>query len=243
MSFTVLPAIDIRGGRVVRLRQGDYTQETRYDADPRAVAQSFADAGATWLHLVDLDAARAGGYTLAPLLRELVRDTGLRIQTGGGVRGSDDLQRIWEAGASRVVVGTLAVREPGRFASWLHEYGASRLTLALDTRRDAQGVWRLPVHGWTETGGGQLDESLRYFSDHGLQHLLCTDIDRDGMLSGPNVELYAWLHRLAPRVALQASGGVRDAADVAAVRAAGCAGVVLGKVLLDGRLQLAELLP
>ncbi len=242
MSFTVYPALDIRDGQVVRLLQGDYAQQTTYGDDPLPRAQAFAAAGAQWMHLVDLDAARAGGYTLAPLLARIAADTRLQVQTGGGVRCRDDVARILDAGASRVVVGSLAVREPAQVLAWLREFGAARLTIALDTRQGDDGVWRLPVHGWTETADVTLDELAMRYAQAGMQHLLCTDIARDGMLSGPNLDLYAHLSRLLPGVAVQASGGVRDVADVAAARAAGCAGAVLGKALLEGRLLLQEAL-
>ena len=242
MSFTVYPAIDVREGRVVRLRQGDYADETRYGDDPLAFAQSYADAGATWLHLVDLDAAKAGGYTLQPLLRDIVASTGLQMQTGGGVRTREDVAALLDAGASRVVIGSLAVRDPASVLAWIGEFGSERITVALDTRRDADGIWRLPVHGWTETASETLDELLRRYADGGLQHVLCTDIERDGMLSGPNIELYRGVCAMHPALQLQASGGVRDVADVIAAREAGCGGAVLGKALLEGRLSLPEAL-
>lgn len=242
MSFTVYPAIDVREGRVVRLRQGDYAQETRYPADAFELAQRYAAIGAEWLHLVDLDAARAGGYTLAPLLRRIANETPLRVQTGGGVRAEDDVSRLLDAGAARVVVGSLAVREPERVAEWIVRQGAERIIVALDTRQDAVGRWRLPVHGWTETSDRSLDEVIAFYAANGLRHLLCTDITRDGMLSGPNLALYAHLRKLAPTLALQASGGVRYLADVRAAGDTGCAGVVLGRALLEGQLDLGEAL-
>ena len=242
MDFTVYPALDIRDGRVVRLAQGDYARETRYGDDPLPRARAFAQAGARWMHLVDLDAARAGGYTLLELLDGIVGDTGLRVQTGGGVRSREDVARILDAGAARVVVGSLAVRQPQTVAGWLAEFGGERITVALDTRQDAAGTWRLPVHGWTEDAGATLDDLLPTYLAAGLRHLLCTDIARDGMLSGPNLDLYAHLRALAPGVAVQASGGVRDAADVHGARQAGCAGAVLGRALLEGRLHLADAL-
>ena len=242
MTFTVYPAIDVRGGRVVRLRQGDYADETRYGEDPLAFAKCYAEAGAKWLHLVDLDAAKAGGYTLLPLLAKIVASTGLQVQTGGGVRIRADVRALLEAGATRVVVGSLAVREPDAVIDWLEEFGSEVLTIALDTRQDADGQWRLPVHGWTQTAEHTLDVLLEHYAQAGLRHLLCTDIARDGMLTGPNLDLYRHLCAGYPGVQLQASGGVRDVADVTAARAAGCAGAVLGKALLDGRLALAEAL-
>lgn len=241
-EFTLYPAIDVRHGRIVRLAQGDYAQETRYGDDPLALARAYAEQGAGWLHLVDLDAARAGGYTLIELVRGIVESTGLRVQTGGGVRSRDDVQRILDAGAARVVVGSLAVREAGMVCGWIGEFGAERITVALDTRQDREGTWRLPVHGWTETAAGTLQEMARRYAAQGLAHLLCTDITRDGMMTGPNLALYRLLVDEVPGLALQASGGVRDLADVVAARAQGCAGIVLGRSLLEGRLQLPEAL-
>ncbi|WP_394004860.1 1-(5-phosphoribosyl)-5-[(5-phosphoribosylamino)methylideneamino]imidazole-4-carboxamide isomerase [Luteimonas sp. WGS1318] len=242
MAFTVYPAIDIRHGRVVRLAQGDYAQETRYGDDPLAQIEAYAEAGAEWLHLVDLDAAREGGYTLAPLLARIRADTGLRVQTGGGVRTEDDVRRILDAGAERVVVGSLAVREPARVLKWIETFGAEHVTVALDTRQGRDGVWHLPVHGWTETADATLDVLAVRYAQGGLTHLLSTDIARDGMLSGPNLDLYAHLKALVPTLEVQASGGVRELADVRAAKAQGCGGIVLGRALLEGRLGVAEAL-
>ena len=241
-GFTVYPAIDVRDGRVVRLAQGDYARETRYEGAPLDVASRYAEQGAQWLHLVDLDAARAGGYTLAPLLGEIARHTPLKVQTGGGVRQRDDVARILDAGADRVVIGSLAVREPDTVLAWLAEFGSERITVALDSRRDRDGLWRLPVHGWTETASETLDELAVRYANAGLRHLLCTDIARDGMLTGSNLALYAYLHDTVPSLAVQASGGVSAVADVEGARETGCAGIVLGRALLEGRFTLPEAL-
>lgn len=241
-AFTVYPAIDVRGGRVVRLAQGDYARETRYPGDPLALARNYADAGARWLHLVDLDAARTGGYTLEPLLQALRRDGRLEVQTGGGVRATADVARLLDVGAARVVVGSLAVREPALVRGWLDQFGPDRITVALDARLDAQGVWRLPVHGWTRTGDQRLDDLVAEYASAGLRHLLSTDIDRDGMLAGPNLALYAHLRRLAPSLRVQASGGVAATDDISSARAAGCDGIVLGRALLEGRFTLGQAL-
>lgn len=241
-DYVLYPAIDVREGRVVRLRQGDYAQETRYADDPLALASRYAQAGARWLHLVDLDAARLGGYTLAPLLAALKSSTRLKVQTGGGVRSEQDVEALLAAGADRVVIGSLAVREPGRVAAWIARFGAERITVALDTRRDEEGRWRLPVHGWTESGGKELDVLAAAYAEVGLRHLLCTDISRDGMLTGPNFDLYRYLCERFPRIAVQASGGVSAAGDVAQAKAVGCGGIVLGKALLDGRFALDDVI-
>jgi phosphoribosylformimino-5-aminoimidazole carboxamide ribotide isomerase len=226
----------------VRLRQGDYARETRYDGTPLAVAQRHAQEGARWLHLVDLDAAREGGYTLAPLLRRIAADGRLRVQTGGGVRDEAAVESMLSQGAARVVVGSLAVRESERVAGWLQRYGVERITIALDTRQDADGVWQLPVHGWTENAGLDLGACLDLYRAAGARHLLCTDIARDGMLQGPNLDLYRLLVAREDGFLVQASGGVRDVADIVASRDAGCAGAVLGRALLEGRFELAEAL-
>jgi phosphoribosylformimino-5-aminoimidazole carboxamide ribotide isomerase len=236
-GFELLPAIDVRTGRVVRLRQGDYTQETRYADDPALLARRHAEAGARWLHLVDLDAAREGGYTLAPLLGAIKRTTSLRVQTGGGIRSRADVARLLDAGADRVVIGSLAVREPATVARWLHEFGPDRITVALDAR-NIDGQWQLPVSGWTEQIGARLEDLVAEYAASGLRHLLCTDIDRDGMLAGLNLQLYRDVLALVPNLELQASGGVRNLDDVVAARETGCGGAVLGKALLDGHLPL-----
>jgi phosphoribosylformimino-5-aminoimidazole carboxamide ribotide isomerase len=237
--FDVLPAIDVRNGAVVRLRQGDYAQETRYPEDPLALAKRYAEAGAQWLHLVDLDAARHGGYTLATLLARIKAETPLRVQTGGGVRSMADVQSIVEAGADRVVVGSLAVRKPEDVARWLTSFGVDQITVALDARL-VEGQWRLPTAGWTEQSDVVLDELIEFYARAGLRHLLCTDIERDGMLTGPNLDLYRHVAKLAPELQLQASGGMRGIEDIVASRESGCSGAVLGKALLEGRFGIGD---
>jgi phosphoribosylformimino-5-aminoimidazole carboxamide ribotide isomerase len=236
-TFQVYPAIDVRGGRVVRLAQGDYARETGYADDPLAIARRYAAAGAAWLHLVDLDAARSGGYGLHALLASIKAETGLRVQTGGGVRGRGDVERLLADGADRAVVGSLAVEAPSRVVEWLAAFGSERLAVALDVR-EQDGRWYPATRGWTRQSPVALDALLRRYADAGLRHLLCTDIARDGMLSGPSLALYADLRAWVPGLALQASGGARDLADVRAARDAGCSGIVLGKALLEGRMDL-----
>lgn len=240
-GFALLPALDIRDGRVVRLHQGDYARETRYPDAPLEVAMRYAHAGAQWLHLVDLDAAREGGYTLAPLLEAIRDQTRLRIQTGGGVRSEADVAALLSAGAERVVIGSLAVRSPELVIDWLQQFGPDRITVALDAR-ESEGRWLLSTAGWTQQSGLTLEALVRRYADAGLRHLLCTDIDRDGTLTGPNIGLYRRLAASAPSLKLQASGGVRGIADIAAARGAGCSSAVLGKALLEGHFDLGAAL-
>ena len=240
MSFDVIPAIDLRGGQVVRLKQGDYAQQTTYAADPHALAQRYADAGARWLHLVDLDGARSGQLDNLAVIRSIAAD-GMRVQAGGGVRDEVDLQRLFDAGVQRVVLGSVAIRNPELVAGWLGKYGADRLTLALDTRC-INGRWILPSVGWTEIGTRTLDELAPWYAGRGARHLLCTDIDRDGMLAGFNLDLYRHLADNVPQLAVQASGGVRSLDDIRAAREAGAGGVILGRALLEGRFTIEDAL-
>ena len=241
MSFQVIPAIDLRGGRVVRLRQGDFAHETAYARDPTLLARGYADAGAEWLHVVDLDGARSGAFANLDLVEDIARGGALKVQAGGGVRTADDLRRLFGAGVARVVVGSVAVRDPRTTAMWIDRFGPDRLVLALDVRRQA-GAWRLPVNGWTEDSGATLDALARQYARAGARHLLCTDIDRDGTLGGFNLDLYRDLHGFTPGLEIQASGGARMPSDIVKVREAGASGVVLGRALLEGRFTLREAL-
>lgn len=240
MNFEVIPAIDLRGGQVVRLRQGDYAQETQYAAAPGDLAAKYAQAGARWLHVVDLDGARAGDLANLSVIEALAK-AGMQVQAGGGVRAEDDVHRLFDAGVSRVVVGSVAIREPERVAAWLEKHGAARFTVALDTRRRENG-WALPSAGWTEDEARTLDELAPWYAARGARHLLCTDIERDGMLAGFNLELYRHLAQTVPQLAVQASGGVRSLEDIRAAREAGAGGVILGRALLEGRFTLEDAL-
>ncbi|HEX7370326.1 MAG TPA: 1-(5-phosphoribosyl)-5-[(5-phosphoribosylamino)methylideneamino]imidazole-4-carboxamide isomerase [Rhodanobacteraceae bacterium] len=241
MSFQVIPAIDLRGGRVVRLRQGDYARETVFPDDPVELAQRYADEGAEWLHVVDLDGARGGQFQNLTAIEAITRTHALKIQAGGGVRTTDDLRRLYSAGVTRVVVGSLAVENPYATAIWVTQFGADRLVLALDVRRQA-GAWRLPVHGWTEDSCVQLETLATHYARAGARHLLCTDIARDGTLGGFNLDLYRDLRDTAGDFDVQASGGACSLDDIRKVRAVGVRAVVLGRALLERRFTLKEAL-
>lgn len=236
----LLPAIDIRNGRVVRLYEGDFMRETVFPFDPLQLAARYAEAGAEWLHVVDLDGARYGSSRIGALLEGLVR-SGLRLQVGGGVRQESDVQRLLEAGAMRVVVGSVAVREPERVCGWLQRFCADHITIALDVRWD-NGVWRATSEGWLRKETATLDDLALLYQRAGARQILCTDISRDGTLRGPNFALYAHLRNLAPALDIQVSGGVRDLDDIRTARAYGATAVVLGRALLEGRITLTEAL-
>lgn len=241
MSFQVIPAIDLRGGRVVRLRQGDYARETVFADDPVELARRYAGAGAQWLHVVDLDGARSGRFENLAVIEAIAGTRLLKVQAGGGVRSTDDLQRLYAAGVARVVVGSLAVRDPGATAIWINQFEPERLVLALDVRQMA-GAWCLPVHGWTEASSVQLDALARHYVRAGARHVLCTDISRDGTLEGFNLQLYRDLGRLAPDFDVLASGGACSLDDIRKAREAGVRGVVLGRALLERRFSLEDAL-
>lgn len=239
MKLEIIPALDLRGGRVVRLRQGDYNRETGYPVDAIEQARSYRDAGALRLHVVDLDGARAGKFENLALI-EALAVLGMQVQAGGGVRNDADLRRLFDAGVQRVVLGSIAIRNPDQVIEWILTHGCERLVIALDTRR-VDGVWQLASAGWTEAAALTLDELAPRYQKGGARHVLCTDIERDGMLSGPNLELYAHISQVAPELQVQASGGVRDQADVMALQGK-VAGVILGRSLLEGQLDLAATL-
>jgi phosphoribosylformimino-5-aminoimidazole carboxamide ribotide isomerase len=236
----LIPAIDLRDGRCVRLLKGDFDQETRYAVDPVELAVEYRQLGARWLHVVDLDGAKRGEPVNLPLIRRMQEAAGVAVQLGGGIRTRASLEQALGV-AERAVIGSLAVSDPDLVAAWLEELGADRLTLALDVRLAEDGTATIATHGWTRASSLTLAAAIERFSAAGLRHVLCTDIDRDGALSGPNVELYRDCAARWPTIAFQASGGVRDAADLEALAEAGVAGTVSGKALLEGRLNPEEI--
>ncbi len=238
----LIPAIDLRDGRCVRLLKGDFSQETRYAVDPVQLAQQYRELGARWLHVVDLDGAKRGEPVNLPLIRRIQEASGMLVQLGGGIRARASLEQALGV-AARVVVGSLAVSDPELVASWIRELGPDRVTLALDVRIDAAGTPLIATHGWARASTLTLAAAIDRYAEAGLRHVLCTDIDRDGALTGPNVSLYSECVERWPSIQFQASGGVRDLADLQALTAAGVAATVSGKALLEGRLTSEEIRP
>jgi len=239
----LIPAIDLRGGRVVRLFQGDFGAETVYDRTPAELYDQYARAGARHLHVVDLDGARDGQAGNRALVAQLATPGKLAIQCGGGLRSSLSVQALLSAGVHRAVIGSLAVSEPGEVRAWFDEFGADRLVLALDVRLDADGVPRVATHGWREQSALALWDVLDGYEGSGLAHVLCTDVARDGALAGPNLRLYREAVSRFPWVRWQASGGIRHAADLRALAETGVVAAVSGKALLEGRMKPEELEP
>jgi phosphoribosylformimino-5-aminoimidazole carboxamide ribotide isomerase len=238
--MNVIPAIDMKDGNCVRLLKGDFGHETRYSSDPAAVARQFADMGFLQLHLVDLDGARSGKQLNRALVCRIVADTPLEVQLGGGIRDLETLRAWFDDGIRRAVIGSLAVTDAGRVRDWMGEFGADRIVLALDCRCDADGTPWLATHGWTRDSNTTLWDCIDGYRDADLRHVLCTDVSRDGAMTGPSIDLYREFRQRYPTVELQASGGVRNVSDLSELRKLGAAGAITGRALLDCCITASE---
>jgi phosphoribosylformimino-5-aminoimidazole carboxamide ribotide isomerase len=236
-SFQLLPAIDLRGGSVVRLAEGDFGRETVYGADPAAVATGFAEAGARWIHIVDLDGARDGARRQTEAVARIVAAAGPNVacEVAGGLRDEDAVATAVNAGAARVVVGTAALSDPELAGRLVARFGGEHVAVALDVR-DGLAVGQGWVPGAT---GVPVGEALAALADRGVLTFIVTAIERDGLLRGPNVELLGWLIGMR-RGRIIASAGISSLGDIAAVKALGCSGAVVGRAIYEGRLDLAE---
>jgi phosphoribosylformimino-5-aminoimidazole carboxamide ribotide isomerase len=232
----IYPAMDLMGGKVVRLKQGRFDEVTAYSNEPLEALQRFAAAGAQWAHVVDLDGARAGKPVQHALIADLARSAPLRLQVAGGYRSSDHLARMFDAGVARVAIGSLAVKQPETVRAWMDEFGPERIALSLDVRI-TEGLPMVAVAGWIEDSGRSLWEVAELYPE--ALHFLITDIRRDGMLLGPNVELYDEIARRLPGASVQASGGVSLIADLKRLPTDGA---IIGKALWEGRISLEEAL-
>lgn len=235
----IYPAIDLKDGVCVRLMHGKFDQVTQYDEQPAARLTAFATEGAQWIHIVDLDGAEAGEARQHGLIGELTQAIDVKIQSGGGVRGANDVAKLLDAGVSRVVVGSLAVTQPNDVAAWLKGFGVEHITLALDVKIE-DGVPVPALKGWTQSSGVTLWEALDRYPKGTAKHLLVTDVGRDGAMTGPNLDLLAEIRQRRPDLVLQASGGVSSLDDIAAVKSLGCHGVIVGRALYEGRFTLPE---
>ncbi|MGH8250539.1 MAG: HisA/HisF-related TIM barrel protein [Steroidobacteraceae bacterium] len=239
----LIPAIDLRNGHVVRLRQGDFDSETRYAVSALELARQYRVAGARRVHVVDLEAARRGKNSDGEWLRTLASSSSLKVQIGGGVRRLAGVSLFLDAGAERVVIGSVAVHSPTRLAAWIRRFGRNRIVAALDVRIGGDGSPWLASHAWKRTTRLSLWRAMARLEKLGLKHAICTDIGRDGLLAGPNVSLYAECVRRFPAVAWQASGGLRDVADLRSLAATGIDAAISGRALLEQRIPLKELSP
>ncbi len=236
----MIPAIDLINGEVVRLFQGDYSQKTNYKTTPQQRQKAYASAGATVMHFVDLDGAKDSTKRQLTTLKTLMPHPTMTIQVGGGIRCEDDVKQLLTLGADRVVIGSLAIKHPELVRSWLTTYGGEKIVLALDIRIDEQGNKTLPTHGWIKDSGVNLEDLLDDYISAGIKHILCTDISKDGTLTGTNVALYTELCQKYPSIAWQASGGIGSLNDIKALIPTGVSGVILGRSLLEEKFTLKE---
>jgi phosphoribosylformimino-5-aminoimidazole carboxamide ribotide isomerase len=239
----LIPAIDLRQGRCVRLYQGDFAAETRYELEPHELLMRYRALGASWLHVVDLDGAREGVLTNRSVILSLASQRAVRLQVGGGVRSAETIDDLLTHGVQRVILGSAAIERPQEVAEWLARFGPERVALALDVRLDVDGTPHVRTRGWTQGTTLSLWEALDRYAAGSVKHVLCTDTERDGAMRGPNLDLYRAAVARLPHVDWQASGGVRDAADLQALAQIGVSAAISGKALLEERIPLEELKP
>ena len=232
----LFPAVDLYEGQAVRLYKGDYAKKTVYSDNPTAVACSFRDAGARFIHLVDLEGAKSGTTPNFSVVESIIRESGLKAEIGGGIRSPQVVENYLKAGAMRVILGTAAIENPEFLKAMLYAYG-DRIAVGVDVKNGF-----VATHGWTETSGKTCMDFFKELQDLGVASIICTDISKDGVLKGPNVELYKTLHREFPNLELVASGGVSCLQDVLNLRDADMPSAILGKALYEGRLDLKEAL-
>lgn len=236
----IIPAIDLIDGAVVRLFQGDYAQKTQYALNPIDVVNSYADQGASWLHIVDLTGAKDTSKRQLSLIKSMVDTQRMDFQAGGGIRTEQDVKQLLDIGVKRVVIGSLAVKQPELVKQWIITYGPEAIVLALDVNIDTDGNKHIATHGWQENSGVALEGLLEDMLSVGAKHVLCTDISRDGTLKGANAELYAEMVGRFPTVNWQASGGIGSLNDIRALQPSRVQGVILGRALLEGKFTLEE---
>ena len=232
----LIPAIDIIDGKCVRLSQGDYNTQKVYNESPLEVAKEFEANGIRRLHVVDLDGAKSSHIVNYKVLDQIAGHTSLTIDFGGGIKTDEDLTIAFEYGAQMVTLGSIAVKNPDLFKSWLHKYGAERIILGADVKDN-----RISVNGWKEESQQELLPFLADYTQEGIRKVLCTDISRDGMLQGPSIELYKQIMGQFPDMHLIASGGVSGLDDIIRLDEAGIPAVVFGKALYEGRITLKDL--
>jgi cyclase len=234
----IIPAIDIIDGKCVRLSQGDYDQKKVYNENPLAVAKQFESYGVKKLHLVDLDGAKAKRVINYTVLDQIAKNTQLEIEFGGGIKSDEDIQRVFDSGATQAIIGTIAVKEPETFFRWLDRYGPERVILGADVKNE-----KLAINGWLETSEVSIFDFLKEHAHRGVKHVICTDISKDGMLQGTSVHLYEKLMQVFPQMNIIASGGVSSNRDIEQLKAINCPAVVVGKAIYEHKINLRYFLP
>lgn len=233
----LIPAIDIIDGKCVRLTQGDYASKKIYNEDPLEVAKMFESHGLRRLHVVDLDGAREGRIINYRILERIASRTALIIDFGGGLKSEVDLEIAFDSGAQMVTGGSIAVKSPEIFTSWIKRFGSKKIILGADAKDK-----KIAINGWQNTTEDELIPFIEQYHQKGITKVICTDISRDGMLEGPSTELYKEIHQALPDIYLIASGGVSSIGDIEQLEIAGIPAVIFGKAIYEGRIQLKDLI-
>lgn len=232
----IIPAIDIIGGKCVRLTQGDYGQKKEYSDNPLEVAKKFEDAGIKRLHLVDLDGAKAKTIVNRQVLENITSNTSLKVDFGGGVQSDETIQMAFEAGAAQVTGGSIAVRNPTLFEGWISKYSAEKIILGADAKDR-----KIAIGGWEETTEADVIDFIKSYHAKGISYVICTDVAKDGLLQGPSVGLYKEILQEIPDIRLIASGGVSEMKDLEELVKIGVFGTIVGKAFYEGRISLEQL--
>jgi phosphoribosylformimino-5-aminoimidazole carboxamide ribotide isomerase len=232
----IIPAIDIIDGKCVRLTQGDYSKMKVYRQDPVDVAKEFEDADLEYLHLIDLDGAKKGKVVNWKVIEDIQSKTSLLVDFGGGVKSTEDVESLIDLGINQINIGSLAVKQPTLFKEWLHEYGCENFILSADVQGDA-----VMINGWQDNSALLLADLVTTFLKDGLEFLCCTDIKTDGMLTGPNVNLYKSLREQFPTLKLIASGGISSLEDLDDLHTLKVCGAIVGKAIYENKITLHEL--
>jgi phosphoribosylformimino-5-aminoimidazole carboxamide ribotide isomerase len=235
-TFGIIPAIDLIDGKCVRLSQGDYNKKTIYNEDPLEVAKQFEDIGITRLHLVDLDGAKRGEVVNFKVLDKIANNTDLRIDFGGGIKDSETIQSVFNAGADMATLGSIAVKDPELFYSWIKRYGSRKILLGADVKGE-----KIAISGWLEETSINVLDFLKQNIKNGLTQTFCTDVSKDGMLAGPSTELYKKIIKQFSDLIFIASGGVSNVGDINELKQVGCSGVIIGKAIYEGKISMNEL--
>lgn len=232
----IIPAIDMIGGKCVRLTQGDYSQKKEYHDSPLEMAKRFEDAGIKRLHLVDLDGAKAKMPVNGEALKAITTHTSLKVDFGGGVQSDEAIEQVFEWGASQVTGGSVAVKKPELFDTWIQQYGGEKIILGADAKDR-----KIAISGWQETTSVDLIDFIKSYIEKGLSYVICTDVAKDGLLQGPSVDLYKEILQEIPGIKLIASGGVSNVKDLEDLQKIGVYGTIVGKAYYEGRISLEEL--
>lgn len=232
----IIPAIDIIDGKCVRLTQGDYARKKVYNENPAEIARSFEDAGLEYLHLVDLDGAKAGKVVNWKAIESVTAKSALKVDFGGGIKTGEEIKALLGAGVNQVNLGSIAVRDPGLVESWIDIYGSEKVILSADVKGE-----QVAISGWLENSGMTVFDLVADYVRKGIQYVTCTDISVDGMLQGPNIGLYKKLLAAFPTIKLIASGGVSGLKDLEQLKEISVDGVIIGKAIYEGRIRLGEI--